>query len=128
MASTSQPRIVTFMAAASIAKGAAVKFNTGATHVVVGAANTDKCCGIAQNEAVASGDFVEVALPGGGAKAKLAETTSAGNDLCSHTDGTLALVNAEGDQILGRAMQDGVAGDLIWVECYLATAHTAQTA
>lgn len=129
MASYSQPRIYTFQVAASVAKGKAVKFSDSTGEfVIVGAANTDKCIGIAQNEAVASGDFLEVALQGGGAKALLTETTSAGNDLCSHTDGSLALVNAEGDQILARAMEDGVAGDLISVEVYYATAHASQSA
>lgn len=129
MAVSSTPRIVTFVAAASVAKGSAVKFSdsTG-DFVIVGAANTDRCVGVAQNEATASGQLVEVALPGGGAKGKLSETTSAGNDLCSHTDGTLAIVNASGDQIIGIAMEDGVAGDLINIEVYKAVASASQSA
>lgn len=127
MSSISKPRIYTFIADSSIAKGKAVKINsTDGRHVALGAANTDRCAGWAQEEATASGQAIEVALQGGGAKALLSETVTAGKDLCSHTDGSAAVVNAEGDQILGRAMQDGVVGDLISVEVYHATAHASQ--
>lgn len=126
MSAHSEPRIYSFLADGSIAKGKAVKIGSARTNVAIGAANTDKCCGIAQVEVTGSGSVVEVALQGGGAKALLGESVSAGNDLCSHTDGTLVKVNAEGDQILCRAMEDGSANDLISVEVYHATAHAAQ--
>lgn len=128
MSSYTQPRFVTMIADGSIAKGKAVKGGSGIStgHVVVGAANTDRCLGIAQSEASGSGVSIEVALAGGGAKGLLGETVSYGEDLVSHTDGTLYKPNAEGDQIIARAMAGGVAGDLIPVEVYLATAHASQ--
>lgn len=121
-----EPRIYAFKAAAAIAKGKAVKPGADKEHVQVGSANTDRCIGILQNAPDAAEAIAEVAMPGGGGKALLGESVSAGDDLCAHTDGSLVKVNAEGDQILCRALEDGVAGDLIPVEVYLATAHAAQ--
>lgn len=126
MASHFKPNMVTLLADAAIAKGKAVKLGTDFKHVAVGAANTDRCVGIIQNAPTAAEDAAEVALMGGGAKGLLSETVATGNDLCSHTDGTLVKVNAEGDQIIARALQDGVSGDLIDVMVYYATAHAAQ--
>lgn len=128
MASHSTPRIITVIADGSIAKGKAVKVGSGYLngHVRIGAANTDRCYGIAQVESTASGDSLEVAIQGGGAKGLLGETVSAGEDLVSHTDGSLVKPNAEGDQIIARAVESGVSGDLISVEVYHATAHASQ--
>lgn len=128
MASTTTPRIVTFVALASVAKGKAVKVASGYANgfVALGAANTDRCIGIAQNTASASGSIVEVALTGGGAKGLLGETVSAGEDLVSHTDGTLVKPNASGDAIIARALEGGVANDLIPVEVYYAPALASQ--
>lgn len=126
MASSSTPRIYSFLADGSIAKGKAVAIGSDKNHVVVGSANTQKCIGIIQAEVTAAEQSAEVAIQGGGAKALLGESVVAGNDLCAHTDGSLVKVNAEGDQILARAMEDGSANDLIAVEIYYATAHAAQ--
>lgn len=126
MASHSEPRIYLFKHTAAIAKGKAVKIsNAAGDTVVVGAANTDRCIGIIQNAASSSLEGAEVALPGGGGKALLGESVSAGDYLVSHTDGSLYKANAEGDHIIAIAMQDGVAGDLIAVEVVIATAHAA---
>jgi hypothetical protein len=126
MSAHSPSRILSFNADGSIAKGKAVKIGSSKSNVAIGAANTDRCCGIAQVEVVGSGSVVEIALQGGGAKALLGETVSAGNDLVSHTDGSLVKPNAAGDEIIARAMEDGVSGDLIAVEVYHATAHASQ--
>ena len=126
MASSAKQNMVTVLADAAIAKGKAVKAGASANHVQVGAANTDRVIGIAQSASTAAEDAIEVALPGGGAKALLGETVVYGNDLVSHTDGSLVLPNAEGDQIIAQALQAGVAGDLIDVTVYKATAHAAQ--
>lgn len=126
MASSSTPRIQAYKAGGVIVKGKAVKFGADSEHVVVGSANTDRCIGIAQNAAAAAEDIVEVAIPGGGAKGLISEGVSAGDDLCSHTDGTLVKVNAEGDQIVARAMETGVANDFVGVEVYYATANAGQ--
>jgi len=128
MAQSSTPRIATFVADGSIAKGKAVKVASGYLngHVAVRAANTDRCIGISQSEATASGQFIEVALPGGGAKMLLSETVSAGEDLVSHTDGSGAKPNASGDEVIARAVEGGVSGDLVAVEVYLARALASQ--
>jgi hypothetical protein len=126
MSSHSEPRIYAFLSDAATAKGKAVKMGTDKKHVALGAANTDRCVGIAQNTTTAAEEVVEVAMQGGGGKALLGETVSAGNDLVAHTDGTLVKPNAEGDQIIARAMEGGDAGQLIGVEIYYATAHASQ--
>lgn len=128
MASHSTPRIITVIADGSIAKGKAVKVGSGylAGHVRIGAANTDRCYGLAQVEATASGDYLEVAIVGGGGKALLGETVSAGEDLVSHTDGSLVKPNAAGDEIIARAVESGVSGDLISVEVIHSSANAAQ--
>ncbi len=128
MASHSEPRILTFIADGSIAKGSAVKVGSGYLngHVRIGAANTDACIGIAQCTASASGDRIEVAIQGGGAKALLGETVSAGQDLVSHTDGTLVKPNASADEVIARVVEGGVAGDLVPVEIYYCKATASQ--
>lgn len=127
MASTVTPKIYAFLVDASIARGKCVKLGTDFKHVAVGAANTDRCVGVVQNsDANAAEKTAEVALPGGGAKFLLGETVAAGKDVCSHTDGTAVAVNAEGDQIIGRLLEGGDAGDLVDGIVYLATAHAAQ--
>jgi hypothetical protein len=113
MASSSQPRIVALLAGAAITKGMAVKKGTDDSHVVKGAANTDKIIGFAQNTVTTAEDVVEVALPGGGGKVLLGEACVMGNHLVSHTDGTAVKVNASGDVIGALAMKDGSSGDLI---------------
>lgn len=126
MASTGAPKIRTLKADGAIAKGKAVKAGSDKDHVAIGAANTDRCIGIAQVAAAASGDFIEYARPGDGAKGLLGETVVAGNDLVSHTDGSLVLPNASADQIIARALQGGASGDLIDVEVYMAPALASQ--
>lgn len=124
-----QPNITTFKAAGAISRGHAVKLSTDLA-VVKGAANTDRVIGLALS-AVTSDDAtagvpVEVALPGGGGKALLGENVVRGDDLVAHTDGTLVKPNAEGDQIVARALESGSSGELIPVLVYLATAHASQ--
>lgn len=126
MASRSEAKFITLKADAAIARGKAVKFGSDYKHVAVGAANTDRCYGILNTATTEAEDDAIVCIPGGGALGLLGEAVSAGDDLVSHTDGTLVKPNAEGDQIIARASQGGSAGDLIGVEVYYATAHAAQ--
>lgn len=126
MASTFQPSIVALKADAAIAKGKAVKSGSDFKHVAVGAANTDRCIGIIQNATTAAGDVAEVALPGGGAKVLLGETCVAGNDLVSHTDGSLVKPNAAGDEIIARLLQGGTTGDLVDAIVIVSSASAAQ--
>lgn len=114
MASHVQPKIYAFKADAAIAKGKAVKVGSDDDHVLAGAANTDSCIGLAQNAASAAEDIVEVALLDG-AKGLLGETVVAGDLLVSHTDGSLVKANALGDELIAKALQGGVSGDLVSV-------------
>jgi hypothetical protein len=116
MASHSTPRIVAILAGAAISKGMAVKKGADDSHVIKGTANTSRCLGIAQNDAAAAEDCVEMAIGGGGAKGLFGETIAAGDYLVSHTDGSLVKANAAGDHIIAMAMHDGVVGDLGDVE------------
>lgn len=117
MAVSSTPRIVTFLADASIAKGKAVKYSATAGYVTVGSANTDHCFGIAQNEATASGQLLEVAIQGGGGKALAGEAiATAGLPLVSHTDGTLVKANASGDRVVAISAEAASSADIFAVE------------
>jgi len=111
----SQPKILTFRAGGTIARGKAVKFGSADDTVVVGAGATDDCIGIAQN-AAESGDFVEVALPGGGGLALSQTTVTRGMLMVSHTDGALKPIAAANDRVVAMAMASGSANDLIPVE------------
>lgn len=123
-------QVVSYKAETAVDPYRAVKPGTAENQVVEGAANTDRCIGISANSLadgqVAAGSVVEVFMPGGGGKMILGETVAKGDDLVSHTDGSGVKPNAEGDQIIARALKAGVAGDVIPVIVYLATAHAAQ--
>lgn len=118
MASSFAPHILTFKAGGTIVKGHAVKLSAKDT-VVECTATTDKAIGIAQADA-ASAEFIEVALPGGGAKAKAQGTINAGALLVSHTDGTLKKVAAASDRVIAMAMESAVAGDVFSVHVVVA--------
>jgi len=112
MASSLAPKILTFIANGTIAKGKAVKFvASNASRVVVAAQTTDDVIGLAQNDVVAE-DIVEVAVIGGGAKALAQTTIAAGLLLVPHTDGALKPVAASANRIIAIAMDDAVAGDI----------------
>lgn len=115
MSSTIAPQIITYLADGAIAKGSAVKIGSDKNHVAIGAANTNRCIGIAQVATTAAEDAIEVAVDGG-AKALLGEACSAGDFLVSHTDGTLVLLNASGDNVIAKALESGSIGDLISVK------------
>ncbi len=125
MSSHSQSRILTFKADGAIAKGKAVKLGSDREHVVVAAGNTDACIGIAQNAVTTAEDLVEVAIPGGGAKGLAKENIAVGKFLVANADGSLEQTNADGDRIIGMAMESAVAGDLFSVEVVAGLATAA---
>lgn len=116
MSSHSYSRILAFKAGGAIVKGSAVKAGADRTKVVVCSATTDKSIGVAQNDAAAAGDFVEVALQGGGGKGLAGGTVAFGDMLAPTTDGSLITTTTAGDRIVGMAMEDGVVGDVVAVE------------
>jgi hypothetical protein len=126
MASTLEPKILTFLSNGTIAKGKAVKFVvSNASQVVVAAAATDDCIGIAQI-AVVAGEYCEVAVIGGGAKALAQATVAAGKLLVSHTDGALKPIANANDRVIAIAMDDAVAGDLFDVMVIAAQATATE--
>jgi len=129
MSSNSTPRIFSFKAGGAIALGAAVKMGANRETVVSCTANTDPAIGIAQGSISAddatAGVRIEVALQGGGAKAKADANVAAGKFLVSSTDGQLEQTNAAGDRIVAVAMESAVAGDLFAVEVVLGIATGA---
>ena len=90
MSAISEAKVLTFKAGGVIVKGHAVKIGADNKHVIECTAKTDKHIGIALNDASAAEDNVEVALPGGGAKAKAGGSISAGDLLAPTTDTTLS--------------------------------------
>lgn len=112
MASYFTPQVLLFKAGGTIALGHAVKFGTDGQTVVECTATTDKSIGIAAGDA-ASGEKVEVHVPGGGSKAKLNATVTRGQLLTSDTNGMLKKVAAANDRIVAMAMDSGVQNDII---------------
>lgn len=126
MASSLQPKILAFKqySTTAIARGVAVKFGgvdagdgSVESEVTPAAASTDQSIGICQNTnaTVNAGDKVEVALPGGGAKALAHTTIAAGDLLVPYTDGSLQPTTGSGDRIIAVAMQSAVVGDIFEV-------------
>lgn len=116
MASSSEPKILAFKAAAAIAKGKAVKAGADIDHVAVCSAGTDNAIGIVQNIGLAAEDVLEVAVSGGGAKALLGGTVAVGDALTADSNGALVATTSNADNIIAVAMQSGVAADIIGVE------------
>lgn len=116
MASYSQPRILAFKAAAAQAAFTAVKAGADNKHAAICSAKTDKSFGIAQSAPTAADAPMEVAQPGGGAKAKLGGTVAIGDLLAPTTDGTLITTVTAGDRYIAMAMDAGDSGDIIGVE------------
>lgn len=127
MASNSAERVLGFLADAAIAKGKAVKIGSDAKHVAVCTSTTDKPIGILLVASTAAEDQVEVAIQGGGAKALLQTTVAAGKHLVSHTDGTLKPIATAGDHLIAKALEGGVAGDLVAVEVVYGHAYTTES-
>lgn len=113
MASSVRPLVVTLYAGGTIVAGHAVKFGADGKHVVECTASTDLAIGIALSGTTTSGDPVEVAVSGGGAKAVCHASVSKGQFLAPFTDGTLNASLSNKDVIVAQAHDDGVAGDLI---------------
>lgn len=124
MSSCPERKIYAFSAGGTITKGLAVKFS--GTNVVAAAATTDNSIGLAQTDA-ASGEQVEVAMPGGGGFAIAQGTIAAGDRLVSHTDGKLKKAAAANDIIIAQALESAVAGDIFAVQVVFAQATNAQT-
>ena len=115
MAVATQPvNITTFKAAGAIRPYRFVKFSAAGT--VVECTANGKAIGIGQNDAdIASGEFIEVALSGGGAKLKVAETVAQSNFLTSTGTGKGEIADAQHEFVGAIAFEAGAADDIIGV-------------
>lgn len=127
MASTLKPKIYAFKqgGATAIPKGSAVKMGADNSHVSLCTASTDLAIGIAQSASTNAEDKIEVAMPGGGAKALAHGTVNVGQKLVPYTDGSLQPATGAGDQICAVALDSAVAGDIFSVVVQLSQAEAA---
>ena len=114
MAATTQQNLVTFKAGGVINEYRFVKFSAAGT--VVECTANGKAIGIAQNSsATSSGDMVEVALSGGGAKLKIAEAVAQSNFLTSTGVGKGEIADAQHEFVGAIAFESGASDDIIGV-------------
>ena len=124
MAASTQPvNITTFKAGGTIRKFRFVTLS-GAGEVSESGAN-GRAIGISQNDAsVSSGDLVEVALSGGGAKLEVAEACAQGKILTSTSTGKGEIVDAAAEWSGAIVIEAGAAdGDVIGVRVHGFQAH-----
>lgn len=116
MASCSQPRLKSYKAGGAINPYCFVKFGADNQTVVACGAN-EKAIGIFMgNVAAASGDHIDVALPGGGAKLKVSEAVALGDNLTSIAAGQGEVADADGEWVGAIAYEVGATNDIIGVE------------
>lgn len=91
-----------------------VKLDTDQDTVVLASAGTDFLIGTIENKPKAN-ENASVLLRSGGATGKvvLGGSVSAGNFLTADSAGKAVATTSGGDEILGRALKDGSAGDII---------------
>lgn len=116
MAVKSQPRLRNYKAGGAIRPFRFVKWGSDNETMLECDAN-EKSMGIYQGEeTLASGDFGEVALPGGGGLLEVSETVALGKFLTPTADGEGEVVDAANELYGAIAYESGVAGDVIGVE------------
>ena len=121
MAVSSRPRLRTFKSEGVIRPYRAVKWGAAAGGMLECDAN-EKGMGIYQGEeSLASGDFGEIAIQGGGGLLEVSETVAAGKYLTPTADGLGEVVDAAGEHYNAIADEAGVSGDIIAVEVIGAT-------
>lgn len=108
-----KPNLRTYKAEGAIRPYRFVKWGAAAGGILECDAN-EKALGIFQGqEALASGEFGEVALPGGGALLQVSETVTAGKLLTATADGEGEVVDAANEFYGAVAYEDGAANDII---------------
>jgi len=128
MSTISKPRLKTYKAEGVIRPFRFVKFGTAEGQMLECDAN-EKAIGVYQGSgSLASGDFGEVALPGGGALLQVSETVTRGKRLTATADGEGEVVDAAGEDYGAVAYQDGAADDVIYAELCVATEAVASDA
>lgn len=116
MSASSKPRSVTLKASGAITNNTFVKF--GATKDLVAQCGlNERAIGVFNGEGnAADADFVEIMLPGSGARLKVAETIALGKMLTSTAAGLGEVADAASEWVGAIAYEDGVANDVIGVE------------
>lgn len=113
MSVTFEPNLRNFEAKGVIRPYRFVKAGTNYGEMLECDAN-EKAIGIYQGDVdLASGDFGNVALPGGGALLQVSETVAMLKLLTATADGEGEVVDAAGEFYGAVAYQDGVANDVI---------------
>ncbi len=111
MASSAHRNIRSFLSEGTIEANRFVKFGTAAETVVACGAN-ERAIGISQ-QAATSGQYLEVALPGGGATLKISETVAKGKMITSIAAGIGEVADAAGEWVGAMAYEAGVVDDEI---------------
>ena len=121
MAVSSKPRLRTFKSEGVIRPYRMVKWGAANNGMLECDAN-EKSMGIYQGEDdLASGDFGEIAIQGGGGLLEVSETIVAGKFLTPTADGIGEVVDAANEMYGAIAQESGVVGDIIGVEVIPAT-------
>lgn len=116
MSVNSKPRLRTFKAEGAIRAFRMVKWGTANDQILECDAN-EKSSGIYQGATdLATGDFGEIAIQGGGGLLEVSETVAKGKFLTPTADGIGEVVDAAGEFYGAIAQESGVAGDIIGVE------------
>ena len=116
MSTISEPRMKTFLSKGVIRPFRYVKWGTNEGEILESDLN-EKSVGVYQGSTtLASGEFADVALPGGGALLQVSETVTKGKLLTSTADGEGEVVDAAGEFYGAAAYQAGAANDVIYVE------------
>jgi hypothetical protein len=125
MSVSSEPKIRTYKAEGAITAKTFVKF--GATKDLVDqCAANERAIGVYMGDSdAAANDYVEIALPGGGALLKVNETVALGKMLTSTSAGLGEVADAAGEWVGAVAYEDGVQNDIIGVEVCLMQAQAS---
>ena len=124
----SEPRLRTFVSEGVIRPYRFVKWGA-AEGAMLECDGNEKPMGIYQGEdTLASGEFGEVALPGGGALLEVSETVTRGKFLTPTADGEGEVVDAANEYYGAVAYQDASSGDIIDVEVIAATESVSSDA
>jgi len=116
MATSSKPRLKTFQAEGVIRPYRFVKWGAAAGGMLECDAN-EKALGIYQgDDTLASGEFGEVALAGGGALVEASETITAGQLLTPTADGVAEVVDAANEFYGAVAFEGAASGDIFYCE------------
>lgn len=101
-----------YVATAALLEGYAVKIASG--QVVVATAATDKIIGVTQGK-YAIGETASIKLRNGNGtvKVKLGGTVAVGDRLTSAADGRLITTTTAANEVVGVALEAGVANDFI---------------